>query len=127
MLTDRLARVGARQGRRDRLARRGVRNLVKDMFERGRPEIAPGPMVAADFVSLFQTCLDVLRGQSGSRPETYRPPRRLLWTPYQAIARMRAILGKLPAGGDLLGFLPEIAADLPDRTTHLKAAILPAH
>ena len=32
-------------------------------------------------------------------------------------------LGKLPAGGDLLGFLPEIAADLPDRTTHLKAAI----
>jgi segregation and condensation protein A len=36
---------------------------------------------------------------------------------------MRSILAKLPAGGDLLGFLPEIAADLPDRTIHLKTAI----
>ena len=121
VLTDRLAELGRVRAVTAWLEARP--QLGRDMFERGRPEITPGPMVAADFVSLFQTCLDVLRGQSGSRPETYRPPRRLLWTPYQAIARMRAILGKLPAGGDLLGFLPEIAADLPDRTTHLKAAI----
>ena len=97
--------------------------LGRDMFERARPESAPGPMVAADFVSLFQACIDVLRGQNGRAAETFRPPRRVLWTPHQAIARMRAILGKLPEGGDLLGFLPEIAADWPDRTAHLKAAI----
>jgi segregation and condensation protein A len=66
----------------------------------------------------------VLRSQNGSRTETYQPLRRLLWTPYQAIARMQAIIGKLPPeGGDLLSFLPAIAAALPDRTTHLKAAI----
>ena len=121
VLTDRLAELERVRAVTDWLAARP--QLGRDVFERGRPEIAPGPMVAADFVSLFQACLDVLRGESGPRVEIYRPPRRLLWTPYQAIARMQAILDKLPEGGDLLGFLPEIAADLPERTTHLKVAI----
>jgi len=121
VLADRLAELERVRAVTDWLNARP--QLGRDMFERGRPEIAPGPMVAADFVSLFQACLDVLRGQNGSRSETYRPPRCLLWTPYQAIARMQAILAKLPEGGDLLGFLPEIAADLPDRTTHLRGSI----
>jgi segregation and condensation protein A len=121
VLTDRLAELGRVRAVTDWLEARP--QLGRNMFERSRPEITSGPMVAADFVSLFQACLDVLRGQSGSRSEIYRPPRRALWTPYQAIARMQAILGKRPEGGDLLGFLPEIAADLPDRTTHLRVAI----
>ena len=121
LLTDRLAELGRVRSVTEWLAARP--QLGRDMFERGRPEIAPWPMVAADFASLFQACLDVLRGQDGSRSEAYRPPRRVLWTPSQAIARMQAILGKRPEGGDLLGFLPEIAADLPDRTTHLRVAI----
>lgn len=121
VLADRLADLERVRAVTDWLEARP--QLGRDMFERGRPEIAPGPMVAADFVSLFQACLDVLRGQSGQRSEIYQPPRRLLWTPYQAIARMQAILGKTPEGGDLLGFLPEIAADLPNRTSHLRVAI----
>jgi segregation and condensation protein A len=121
VLTDRLAELGRVRAVTAWLESRP--QLGRDMFERGRPEIASGPMVAADFVSLFQACLDVLTGRNGRAADTYRPPRRLLWTPSQAIARMQAILGKLPEGGDLLEFLPEIATDLPDRTTHLKAAI----
>jgi segregation and condensation protein A len=97
--------------------------LGRDMFERGRQEAGPGPVVAANFVSLFQACIDVLRGEPRQAPDTYHPPERELWTTYQAIAHMRSILGKLPAGGDLLSFLPEIAADLPDRAIHVKTAI----
>jgi len=97
--------------------------LGRDMFERGRPDAGPGPVVAANFVSLFQACIDVLRGEPRQTAETYHPPERELWTTSQAIAQMRSILAKLPAGGDLLGFLPEIAADLPDRSNHLKTAI----
>ena len=121
VLADRLADLERVRAVTDWLEARP--QLGRDMFERGRPEIAPGPTVAADFVSLFQACLDVLRGQTGQQSEIYRPPRRLLWTPYQAIARMQAILGKTPEGGDLLGFLPEIAGDLPNWTSHLRVAI----
>jgi segregation and condensation protein A len=97
--------------------------LGRDMFEKGRPEAGPGPVVVANFVSLFQACIDVLRGEPARTPQAYRPPRRALWTPHQAIARIQAMLGVLPAGGDLLGFLPDTAADLPDRAIHLKTAI----
>lgn len=121
VLTDRLAELDRVRAVTAWLEARP--QLGRDTFERTRPEIAPGPLVAADCVSLFQACIDVLRGQSERAAETYRPPRRILWTPHQAIARMQAILGKQPEGGDLLGFLPEIAADLPDRMAHLKAAI----
>jgi chromatin segregation and condensation protein Rec8/ScpA/Scc1 (kleisin family) len=93
------------------------------MFEKGRPEAAPGPVVATNFVSLFQACIDVLRGEPRQAPATYHPPKRELWTTYQALARMRSILGTAPEGGDLLGFLPEIAADVPDRAIYLKTAI----
>ena len=64
VLTDRLAELGRIRAVTAWLEARP--RLGRDMFGRGRPEVAPGPMVAADFVSLFQACLDVLRGQNGT-------------------------------------------------------------
>jgi segregation and condensation protein A len=87
VLADRLADLERVRAVTDWLEARP--QLGRDMFERGRPEIAPGPTVAADFVSLFQVCLDVLRGQSGQRSEIYRPPRRLLWTVLSQISGWR--------------------------------------
>jgi segregation and condensation protein A len=43
--------------------------LGRDMFERGRPEAGPGPVVAANFVSLFQACIDVMRGEPRQAPD----------------------------------------------------------
>jgi segregation and condensation protein A len=91
-----------------------------DMFERGRAEMSPGPVVTADFLRLFQACFDVLRGPPGGQaPEPPPLPRRLFWSPHQAAAHMRAMLGTQPEGGDLLSFIP----DLPDPALPLRGAI----
>ena len=97
--------------------------LGRDMFERGRPESAPGPVVAVDFLALFEACLAVLRDLRRRPPQVYRPPRPVLWTPLQAMARMRGMLGKLPDGHDLLGFVPPLPAARPNHALRIRAAI----
>ena len=97
--------------------------LGRDMFERGHGQSSPGPIVAADLVSLFQACVDVLEQPDQRTPDVYRPPRSTLWTPIQALDRMRVMLGGLVDGADLLRFLPPIAANLPDRVLRVRGAV----
>ena len=121
VLTDRLA--GLERIRTTATWLEARPQLGRDIFERGRPEMIPGPTVAADVLSLFHACLDVLQSYGGRAPEAYRPPRRLFWMPHQAMARIQAILGLHPNGCDLLSFLPAMAANVRGRTIHLRAAI----
>ena len=97
--------------------------LGRDIFERGGARTGPGPALAADFLRLFQACSDVLRGPDERTAELIPWPRRQLWSPHQALAHMRAVLGGLPEGGDLLSFVPEFSPDLPDRALRLRGAI----
>jgi segregation and condensation protein A len=46
-----------------------------------------------------------------------------LWTPGQAMARMRQVLIEAPADHDLLAFVPELSASGPNLTTRTRAAI----
>ncbi len=120
-LTDRLA---ALERVRDVAAWLEARpQLGRDMFERGRADIAPGPVLAADFLRLFQACSDVLRGSGGRAPDLASWPRRMFWSPHQAVMHMRAVLSELPEGGDLLSFIPAFPPDLPDRAFRLRGAI----
>jgi segregation and condensation protein A len=121
VLTDRLAELERVRSVVNWLEARP--QLGRDMFQRGRPEPTPGPAVAADFLALFQACLDVLRDGQGRPPDVYRPIRRVLWTPSQATARMRRMLAERPDGGDLLGFVPKLSADAPEHALRVRAAI----
>jgi segregation and condensation protein A len=121
VLTDRLAALERVRSAVSWLEARP--QLGRDMYERGRPEPAPGPVVAADFLALFEACLTVLRDLRRRPPQVYRPPRPVLWTPLQAIARMRAMLAGLPKEHDLLGFVPPLPATPPNRALRIRAAI----
>ena len=60
-------------------------------------------------ISGRQTCIDRLASA--------------LWTPIQALDRMRVMLGGLVDGADLLSFLPPITADLPNRVLRVRGAV----
>ncbi len=97
--------------------------LGRDMFERGHGQAGAGLVAAADLVSLFQACVDVLERPDQRTPDAYQPPRSPLWTPNQALARMRAMLIGRAEDGDLLSFLPPVAADLNDRLLRVRGAV----
>lgn len=97
--------------------------LGRDIFERGGAPTGPGAVLAADFLRLFQACSDVLRGPAERSADLISWPRRQLWSPQQALAHMRAMLGALAEGGDLLSFVPEFPPGLPDRALRLRGAI----
>ncbi len=105
------------------LARISVLDLVDQFLERGHGQAAAGLVVAADLVNLFQACVDVLERPDQRRPDVYQPPRSPLWTPIQALARMRAMLIGRAEDGDLLSFLPPVAADLNDRLLRIRGAV----
>jgi len=98
--------------------------LGRDIFGAGQKEHLLSAEVTAGFAALLDACLSVFRYGRAEPFEEYRVPlKRALWTPAQAIARMRAMLQELPDGGDLLGFVPKLKADLPDRAFRLRSAI----
>jgi segregation and condensation protein A len=98
--------------------------LGRDSFGAGQNERLPGAEVRAGFPALLDACLTVFRyGRAEPFEEYLVPLKRALWTPAQAIVRMRAMLQELPDGGDLLGFVPKLKADLPDRAFRLRSAI----
>jgi len=95
--------------------------LGQDVFVR---PMAPLPREGG-YVALMEACLVVLRG-SGGRPEEmpiYRPAVPELWRVPDALARIRAMLAEHPEGGDLVGFLPTIGAEEPDRPLKARAAV----
>jgi segregation and condensation protein A len=125
VLTDRLARLERVRATTIWLERQP--QLGRDIFERGRPEPPPervATVVNADFLSLFEACLSVLK-ERYKKPlaAVYSPHRRALWTPSLALARMRGMLTAQPGGGDLLGFVPRLSPDQPHRQFRTRAAI----
>ncbi len=96
--------------------------LGRDIFARPHGR---SPRVAS-YMALMEACLTIIQGRSG-RPEmvvedVYRIASRELWQVSDAMARIRAQLEAVPAGGEMLGFLPELTAS-PDRPLKVKAAV----
>jgi segregation and condensation protein A len=80
--------------------------LGVDVFARGRPEFF-ARQTGGDIVGLLRACLWLLRKPIATPPAVPRP--RRLWRSPEAIAHMAAALAGLPAGGELLDFLPDEA------------------
>ncbi len=74
----------------------------------------------------MEACLTIIQGRSGRAElvveDVYRVAARDLWQVSDAIARIRAQLDAVPAGGEMLDFVPELQAG-PDRLLKVKAAI----
>lgn len=76
--------------------------LGRDTYARGAPEMVTRTAVF-DVVTLFQACLLGLRRPL---PQTYLPPRPILWRVPDALARLRSLIGRVPEGAALMQFLP---------------------
>jgi len=101
----------------------GQPQLGWDTFERGYAEPSSSFVPAATYMMLLEACLSVLRADIRRPAEEYRPRRVVHWTPHQAITRIETMLGELPDGGELLGFVPKLPADMADREQAVRVAI----
>ena len=101
----------------------GQPQLGWDTFGRGAAPPPAAVVPVASYVMLMEACLDVLRQPREHRTAAYEPPRPVIWTVPQAIARIRAMLGRDSRERDLLEFVPKLPAGLPHRETSLRVAI----
>jgi segregation and condensation protein A len=95
--------------------------LGRDVF--ARPQTRD-PQVAS-YRALMEACLTVLRGREGgldAASENYRVAVVDLWRLGDALARMRQLLARHPAGGELGAFLPRFA-DTPHRLRKERTAV----
>jgi segregation and condensation protein A len=98
--------------------------LGRDFFGRGFRDDAMPVQLQSNFMDLMLAVRAVLEAsEPPQEPDRYRPPQLRLWTPRQAMARMRQALAEAPAEHDLLAFVPELAANEPNLTTRRRAAI----
>lgn len=98
--------------------------LGRDFFGRGFRDDAMPVQVQSNFMDLMLAVRAMLDAtEPPQEPDRYRPPQLRLWTPRQALARMRQVLAEAPAEHDLLAFVPELAANEPNLTTRRRAAI----
>jgi segregation and condensation protein A len=101
----------------------GQPQLGWDTFERGYVEPTRSFVPVANYMMLLEACVSVLRADMGRPTEVYRPRRVVHWTPHQAMTRIETMLGDLPDGGDLLGFVPKLPAEMADREHAVRVAI----
>jgi segregation and condensation protein A len=95
--------------------------LGRDIFVRPHGR---NPRVAS-YMALMEACLTIIQGRAGqpdAEEEVYRVVPRNLWRVGDAVARIRVTLEAVPAGGDMLGFLPELPEGT-DRPLKVKAAV----
>ncbi len=80
--------------------------LGRDVFGRGMPELPPSLERAVWAASLHDvlSAYGALSRRRGG--DAYVPPSWQLWSVEQALARLRDLLGDLPAWGTLASFLP---------------------
>jgi segregation and condensation protein A len=98
--------------------------LGRDFFGRGFRDDAMPIRVRSGYVDLLQAVLAVLEADDPpTEPSRYQPPRPRLWTPHQAMARMRVVLAGAPGEHDLLSFVPALSASEPNLPTRARAAI----
>jgi segregation and condensation protein A len=88
----------------------GQPQLGWDTFERGTMEPSRSFVPVANYMMLLEACLSVFRADMG------RPP-------HQAMTQIETMLGELPDGGDLLGFVPKLPAEMADREHAVRVAI----
>jgi segregation and condensation protein A len=101
----------------------GQPQLGWDTFERGTMEPSRSFVPVANYMMLLEACLSVFRADMGRPTEVYRPRRVVHWTPHQAMTQIETMLGELPDGGDLLGFVPKLPAEMADREHAVRVAI----
>jgi len=122
VLTDRLRALGIVRAAAAWLERRP--QLGRDMFGPGRRDPVAPIRLQTGYVDLFRAVLAVLQaGQRPDEPDRYRPARPTLWTPQQAMARMRRLVPGLPDGSGLLLFVPKLSAAGPDPVLRRRAAV----
>lgn len=98
--------------------------LGRDFFGRGFRDDSIAVQVRSNYVDLMQAVLAVLEaGEPPQEPDRYRPPQLRLWTPHQAMARMRQVLAEAPVKHDLLAFVPELPENAPNLKSRRRAAI----
>lgn len=121
-LTERLAALEAMRRAALWLGRRPW--LGHDVFARGAPEqfsTFDRSGVVADLPALLQAYVGARRRAMARRP--YRPKHRSLWTVQEAIARLQAMVGKLPSWQVLSRFLPE-GGDPVERRAAVAATLI---
>lgn len=98
--------------------------LGRDFFGRGFRDDAIPVQVRSNLTDLMLAVRSVLEaGASPQEPDRYRPPQLHVWTPHQAMARMRQVLAEAPAEHDLLAFVPVLSVGEPNPMTRTRAAI----
>jgi segregation and condensation protein A len=98
--------------------------IGRDFFGRGFRDDPFPVQLRSNYKDLMQAVLAVLGlAKPPQEPDRYRPAALRLWTPHQAMARMRQVLTEAPIEHDLLAFVPELAANEPNLTTRTRAAI----
>jgi segregation and condensation protein A len=78
--------------------------LGREVFGRGLAEPATAAQPQTDIADLLRACLKLL--ELPARETVYRPQPPLLWRVPDALARIRQLLGEMPAGVALEHFLP---------------------
>lgn len=99
--------------------------LGRDVMARGLPEtlvLEDRSALAADLPGLLRAYGDVLRRAAARRP--YRPRPRRVWTVQDALARLRALVGRAPDWTELSGFLPEAEMDPVERRAALASTLV---
>ena len=103
----------------------GRGQLGRDVFGRGHPE-GTGVVRAGrtgDITALLRACLVAIRlpAEAGAR---YRVPGPPFWSVTDAAARIRAMLPEVGEEGRAFeAFLPEVAADAPERQLRCRVAV----
>lgn len=122
VLTDRLQALGLVRAATAWLERRP--QLGRDMFGPGRQDQVAPVQLRTGIVDLLQAALTILKaGLTLDEQDPYRPARPRLWTPHQAMARMRQLRTRLPDGSDLLQFVPKLSAEGPDPVLRTRASV----
>ncbi len=98
--------------------------LGRDVFARGAPESfvqTDRSRLLLDQAGLVRAYLSAVR--RGAAGRTYRPARAPLWTVQDALARLHAMLGRLPADGSLWARLEQFLPDTPTAPQQRRAAL----
>lgn len=99
--------------------------LGQEVFARGLPEdfaVADRSKLALDLSGLMRAYLAALRRGAGARP--YRPALPALWSVQDALARLAALVGRLPEWSTLEQFLPPHLASPLQRRAALASTLL---
>ncbi|MFN3449965.1 MAG: segregation and condensation protein A [Roseococcus sp.] len=125
-LTERLAELDRMRAAAEWLSRRA--QLGRETFARGAPEsltVEDRSGLVADLAGLLRAYAEARRRGVANRPFTPKP--RKLWSVAEALARLRALIGRAgPGWSTLSAFLPEDLRSPLDRRAALASTLVAA-